>query len=174
MAEGNRERSRGVHHGMSHRCFPLWPVTLFGAALLGMGLSALVGCGKAEPSAPVPLAATWQEPARYEYTVDSRCGERLLIGRLTLTIADGKVTRAAGHDESGTRIAGSTPMASLPTLKQLLDEYDTARREGAHKADVTWDPADGHPTRIDIDLIRDAIDDEACYQISGYRVLSSS
>ncbi len=130
----------------------------------------LGACAGTGPGPTAQSAAQWQEPAQYEYTVDSRCGERLLIGRFQITVADGKVTKAAGVDEAAQRIASDPKLlANLPTLKQLLDEYETARHEGAHVAKAEFDPADGHPTKIELDPLKNSIDDEACYQISDYR-----
>ena len=54
------------------------------------------------------------------------------------------------------------------TLGQLLDEANTARRQGADDVVVDVDRTDGHPTSIRIDPRRDAIDDESCYDISDY------
>jgi hypothetical protein len=135
-------------------------------------LVALAGCGEsgrqpaAEPAnepANEP-ADGWTEPAAYSYTVDSRCGERLVIGRIRMWVAGGEVTRVQGLDEGG-RNAVQAPVTSFPTLGDLMEEYRTATRTGADKAIVEFDAADGHPARIDIDQEKNAVDDEACYSI---------
>jgi len=53
----------------------------------------------------------------------------------------------------------------VPTIADLLDEVETAKRRGADvvEVDVT---DDGRPTHITIDCETDAYDDEACYVIS--------
>jgi hypothetical protein len=132
------------------------------ALLVGVTALALAGCGDAATeSGP---STGWQEPASYEYTVDSHCGERLLIGTFTMTVADGKVTKVIRKD--GT--LPETKPENFPTLSDLLDEYSTARQNGADVAKLEVDPADGHPTKIDLDPMKNAIDDEACYLISNY------
>jgi hypothetical protein len=125
----------------------------------------LSGCGKA--GAERTATATWQEPARYSYVLDSTCGERALIGRFRVTVEQGKVTKAEGLDESAQRaVANGT--GQVPTLRQLLDELARAREAGAHVAELTTDPADGHPTKIMIDPAANSIDDESCYAISEF------
>ncbi len=126
------------------------------------------GCGQAAtPGAGTASASAWREPPSYVYTVDSQCGERLLIGRIRLWVENAAVVRAEGVDEPGRRLADEAKLANLPTLRDLLDEYDGARREGANEATAVFDPTDGHPTAIDLDPT-DGIDDEACYHISDY------
>lgn len=139
-------------------------------------LAVLAGCGNvtaqtAGSPTPAPTSASpWQEPARYSYVLDSRCGERALIGRFQVAVANGRVTRATGLDEPGRNAVAHPSRDLVPTIGQLLSELDRARQSGAHVATVDRDSADGHPVRITIDQNKDAIDDEACYTISGYRL----
>ena len=126
----------------------------------------LAACGSREP-----VTSGWTEPAgKYEYTLQSTCGERLVHGRLRLTVEGGEVVEAVGLDEPGKMTVEAAKLEHLPTLKELVDEYELAVREKADKAVVEFDKGDGHPTRIDLDIYRNAVDDEACYRISDYRV----
>ncbi|WP_173056182.1 DUF6174 domain-containing protein [Phytohabitans houttuyneae] len=126
----------------------------------------LAACGEATHT--IEAAPVWQEPSHYTYVLESSCGERLLIGRFRITVDGGKVTKAEGLDEPGQR-ALQGKSESPPTLGQLLEQVRTARRANAHKAELTTDPTDGHPTKITIDPIENAIDDESCYAITEYR-----
>jgi hypothetical protein len=92
-------------------------------------------------------------------------------GRLRLTVEGGEVVEAAGLDDSGKMTVEAARLENLPTLKELVAEYEQAVRDRADKAVVEFDKGDGHPTRIDLDIYSNAIDDEACYRISDYRVL---
>ncbi|GIH10137.1 hypothetical protein Rhe02_82040 [Rhizocola hellebori] len=130
---------------------------------MGVTALALAGCGDAAPTTAEP-SLSWQEPANYEYTVASTCGERLLIGTFKMTVAQGKVTEVVRKDNTLPEVKPE----NYPSLKDLLDEYLTAKKNGAHLAKLETDPADGHPTKIDLDPIKNAIDDEACYRISNY------
>jgi hypothetical protein len=127
---------------------------------------ALAACGETGKTVEAPLA--WQEPASYSYVLQSSCGERPLLGRFRITVRNGEVVKAEGVGEADQRSMGSTEL-SPPTLGELLDELAEARSNGAYEAKLTTDPADGHPTGVTIDPIKDAIDDEACYAISYYR-----
>jgi hypothetical protein len=126
----------------------------------------LAACG--ETTRQIEAAPAWQEPSHYSYVLESRCGERLLIGRFRITVDGGKVTKAEGLDEPGQR-ALQGKSESPPTLGQLVEQLRAARRADAHKAELTTDPADGHPTAITIDPIKNAVDDESCYTITEYR-----
>jgi hypothetical protein len=135
----------------------------------------LAACTAAPPPAPLPrpvrtAPASWQEPARYTYVLESGCGERPLIGRFRLTVTAGKVTTAVGLDAASRSALTTTPQLTPPTLGQLLQQVDTARRAGAHVAKAVTDPADGHPTEVNLDPIANAIDDEACYTVTNYQV----
>lgn len=131
----------------------------------------LTACDGREPSTTTSTTGGWSEPTgRYEYSLQSACGERLVHGWVRLTVDRGEVINAVGLDEAGRATVAAAKVENLPTLKALLAEYEQAMRGGADKATVQFDPEDGHPTRIDIDAQRNAIDDEVCYFISDYRV----
>jgi uncharacterized protein DUF6174 len=143
----------------------LW-ITAAGALLL------LAACGGGGTDVTRPATSNWTEPAgKYEYTLQSNCGERLVHGRMRLTVSGGKVVDAVGLDEPGRATVEVAKLERLPSLRDLLAEYDQAVRDKAYKAVVEFDPRDGHPTFIDLDPLRNSIDDEACYRISDYQVL---
>ncbi len=109
----------------------------------------------------------WDVPESYTFTLDSSCGERALIGRFKITVADGAVEAVEGLDESGRSMLDHGFDDEIPTLTELLEEAETARSEGADAVEVDR-VSDGHPTRIDIDWDTNAVDDEACYRITEY------
>jgi hypothetical protein len=124
----------------------------------------LAGCSRPGPAG---LPTDWQPPQRYAYTLESRCGEQLLIGRIRLWVDGGAVVGAEGLDEPGRRLAEVSP-EHLPTLATLVGYYNDAVATGADQADLVQDPADGHPVRIDIDHSERAVDDESCFVIEDY------
>jgi hypothetical protein len=132
-------------------------------AALALTVSACESSDVGEPS-------TWTDPASYEYTLDSRCGEQLLHGRMKFTVAGGKVVKAEGLDQAGegTINAVDGRLDPMPTLNELMSHYENARASGAYIALAEYDPADGHPTKITVDGDRNAIDDELCYTITGF------
>lgn len=129
-------------------------------AMTALVAALLAACGR-------PAESTWQPPDRYTYTLDSRCGEQLLIGKIRLWVEDGAVVRADGLDEPGVRLA-QAGLENLPTLATLLGYYNEAVHGGADVATLRTDPADGHPVRIDIDHSRRSLDDESCFVIADY------
>ncbi|NNN32371.1 hypothetical protein HLK59_18795 [Streptomyces sp. S3(2020)] len=133
--------------------------SLFSVAVLVGGLAA---CGdEAEPA-----ASAWEEPAAYTYTLTSSEGERALIGIFRITVRDGEVTKAVGLDDSARRVVRELP-DQVPTIGALLEELEQARGDDADTAEARY-AADGHPTRIEIDRERNAVDDEVRYDISTY------
>jgi Family of unknown function (DUF6174) len=155
------------------------------AAVLGVGAVAFAptrpGRGVAatprpttQPASGAPAEAQarahWaaRRPSSYSFTVDSRCGERALIGRFAVNVVGGQVSTARGLDSAAASFLATNPLTAVPTLDGLLDELDAARRAHADRATAVFDATDGHPVRIDIDYSLRAIDDEACYLVSAY------
>jgi Family of unknown function (DUF6174) len=66
------------------------------------------------------------------------------------------------------RRLAEVPLGNLPTLATLVGYYNDAFSGGADQAILVQDPADGHPTRIDIDHDERATDDESCFVIDDY------
>ncbi|MDG4862587.1 DUF6174 domain-containing protein [Streptomyces sp. T-3] len=122
--------------------------------------------GTAAPS--VVRAAEWKEPAAYTYTLESRGGERSGLGKYRITVRDHKVVEAVGLDEPARQMLEGG-LDRVPTLGDLLNEYEDAR--GKDHADVAEleNAADGHPMRITLDYLKNAIDDEAEFLITKYR-----
>jgi hypothetical protein len=132
-------------------------------ALTGGLLCAVATCGTGTPASQ---QEPWQEPGSYTYTLRSSEGERALIGTFRITVRDGAVARATGLDDSGRRVVGSHPDA-VPTIGELLDELEQARRDDADTAEAEY-AADGHPVRISLDQEENTLDDEARYDITAY------
>ncbi|WP_327351996.1 DUF6174 domain-containing protein [Streptomyces sp. NBC_01304] len=136
----------------------------------------VTGCSDGTPRASTGTtapgkvrAAEWEEPAAYAYTLESLGGERGGLGKYRITVRDHKVVKAVGLDEPGRRFVKEAKLDRVPTLGDLLDEYEDAR--GKEHADVAEleNAADGHPMRINLDYLKNAIDDEAEYLITKYR-----
>ena len=128
----------------------------------------LVGCAgsSAEPTSPAASPdSSWRPPSSYRFDVTSKCGERSFIGHYRITVNDGQVTSTKGLDESAQ--ASLNHESAVPTLQDLLDEAENARASGADVVEVDT-TADGRPTHIEIDYEENAIDDEACYEITRY------
>lgn len=131
---------------------------------------ALVGCGPAGSGAP---RADWDEPAVYEFTVESSCGERNFLGRYHVVVRDAEVADVEGlYERSRELLEHPEYRALVPTLTDLLAEADEARADHADVVEVVRDDATGRPVSIEIDWLENATDDEACYVISDYAATS--
>jgi hypothetical protein len=115
---------------------------------------------------PPAQAIAWVEPAAYTFTFESSCGERSLIGRFRVTVEQFRTVAFQGLDEAGRRYQGDP--RSMPTLSTLVKEAEAAKARGASRAEVTTDPADGHPVDVIIDMDANMIDEESCYRILDY------
>ncbi|MFE6486355.1 DUF6174 domain-containing protein [Streptomyces sp. NPDC057757] len=137
------------------------------AAACGTAASTSTGTGDPARSEPSELSTvTWEEPASYVYTLTSSEGERSLIGTFRVTVRAGRVTEAVGLDDSGRRYVEQS-LGEVPTIGDLLEELERARRDDAHEAEAVY-ARSGHPVRISLDGDENAIDDEALYVISAY------
>jgi hypothetical protein len=110
--------------------------------------------------------AGWREPAAYSFTLDSQCGERLLIGQFHVEVLNGEVVRVDALE--GYTGPLPVPPNAVPTLQEILTLAVEARRRGASEVSVVLDPTDGHPVAMNIDGRANTIDDEECYTISEY------
>ncbi|MEU0646784.1 DUF6174 domain-containing protein [Streptomyces umbrinus] len=139
-------------------------------ATLACGTESPSGSGSAQAGSPEPATppsgTTWKEPGSYVYTLKSSEGERSLIGTFRVTVRDGKVAEAVGLDADSRRVVRELP-GEVPTIGELLDELEQARRDNADTAEAEY-ASDGHPERISLDWDKAAVDDEALYVISAY------
>ncbi len=127
-------------------------------------LAVVAACG----SSVIAGSSDWAEPSRYSFVLDSRCGERALIGRFAVTVEDGLVSDVQALDGDAEAMLKWEGDGPVPTLGELIVEFDSARSRNADRTEISFDPADGHPILIEIDVSTTAIDDEACYTITEY------
>lgn len=119
------------------------------------------------PSLSASAVAEWAEPAAYSFTLESRCGERNLIGRFAVEVENGVVIAVEDLVDQGGATSVVQP-ADVPTLSGLLALVAEARNEGAGEVNLVTDPADGHPVSVEIDWEAAATDDEECYTVSDF------
>lgn len=136
------------------------------ALMVGAACARPIGGAGSQTSASVSGEPTWQEPATYTYSFQASCGERTLIGRFEVVVEHGAVIDYRALDEPAGAFPGTA--TDLPTLGELADRVDEAQRDDDAVVTLETDPEDGHPARIDIDWVPDAIDDEECYVIESY------
>jgi hypothetical protein len=86
-------------------------------------------------------------------------------------VKDGEQASVEGLDRQGRSLVKSGFKGDVPTLGELLEEAEKAKVDGADAVRVDLDPGDGHPTHVDIDFDKGAIDDEACYEVTRYEAV---
>ncbi len=87
----------------------------------------------------------------------------LITGFLDISTGEAKV-----HN-SGTLVSDSLPYLAK-TIDDLFELIEDARADAA-ELNVTFDSDNGFPTEIDIDLIRNAVDDESYYTAINFKQL---
>ena len=156
--------------------------------IAALAVALLAACGTAPAAPPTAPSAPSAPAAPVDGLASARAawaaaGARdydLVVGRscfcvetgvLHVTVRGGVAVRTAVEAPPG-RPSG-TP---LPTPRQLPSSVDALFREIADRqADsatvkVAYDPTTGVPLRIDVDRLKDAVDDEVSYLVS-YRPL---
>ena len=129
----------------------------------------LLGPSDSAESSPSPSpspAAVWDEPPAYAFVLDSDCGWLNLPGAFRVSVLNGSVVEVeplGDYDDGG---------RTLPTLADILDIAEAARDDGADVVELIQDPSDAHPVSLEIDRDLSTIDDEQCFEVSDYGVLS--
>ena len=135
----------------------------------------LGGCelftGPDQPTRLEEARALWDQvgPRDYafEYTPDYFCA--LGGQRVRVTVDDGAITTARV-------ISTDAPVdtylfATIPTVLELFDAIDQALDRNAYRIEASYDRTYGYPVRVAIDYVRDAIDDEYGFTITGFASL---
>ena len=134
----------------------------------------LAACTQAKASSELEQnRALWeqQDASNYRYELAIVCfcpyGGQM---PLSIVVRDGEVASLTTAD-------GSDPGPSLEyfsqadTIDELFDIIESAQADGADEIKVQYDPDYGYPVSIDIDYIKEAVDDEISYQVANLEFL---
>lgn len=106
-------------------------------------------------------------PASYSYTVFRGCFcTSDARGPVRVTVRDG-VAESRLYTETGAAVPQNYAQF-FPTVDALFAQIDSLRTNRVARLDVTYDATYGFPTRIDVDVIAHAADDEFTYETSGF------
>lgn len=154
-----------------------------GLAWAGIALVAVAGGCTSKPAVP-SSSGTWSaaasappfvEPAAYSYVLVRGCDAAAPLGRYRATVRDGAVVESERLDRAGSGASGAPAVdlgpiggqdgeeIEVPTLGQLLEFARTAADDGG-AVTTTYDPADGHPLRVTID-----VESLECFAVTDYR-----
>lgn len=109
---------------------------------------------------------------KFELNISCFCGFRGQMP-LTVEVSNGEVVSMAGVD--GTAITTADVnyefFSLYATIDRLFSELDADLNGKADQVMVTYDSTYGFPTQIDIDFIKEAVDDELYLDVSGFEAL---
>ena len=124
-----------------------------------------------DPSSDLEDArARWRsaEPTSYEFTMQRLCFcPRELTSPVIVQVKAGLVESRRYADTGGPVDARWT--AEFPAIDGVFAIVDAAIARRADKIDAVYDPTRGFPTRIDIDYISSAADDELGVRVRDFK-----
>jgi hypothetical protein len=109
-----------------------------------------------------------QKPGEYSYQLKVGCFCPPDITRpVTITVSGG--TSSLTYADDGTQVSNDF-FIKYNTIEKIFDVALNAL-QNADETQITYDEKYGFPTSINIDMYKDAIDDETSYTISDFRPL---
>jgi hypothetical protein len=130
------------------------------ATLAGCGLITAPGEGDRLSAARQRWATEGQRDYVYEVRSDCFCG---LAGRwIEVTVFGGDVGSGKYLDTG--KPVESMYLPALPTVEDLFARVQAAVDAHAVMLEVTYDPKDGHPSRINVDISHSMVDEEYLLQ----------
>lgn len=126
------------------------------------------------PDAPDRLEearALWARVGPQDYTFDftPQCFCPLGGQRVRVTVDDGLVTGARmASDDSP---LSASELSSILTVPELFDLIEDAIDRDADRIEASYDGTYGYPVAVAIDYVRNAIDEEYGFTITGFASL---
>jgi len=109
---------------------------------------------------------------QFELNVGCFCAFRSQMP-VTVEVQNGKIDSIIAPD--GTVITSDDPnyetISRYATMDRLFSELESDSVKGADEVTVTYDPTYGFPSEINIDFIKNAVDDELYLSASGFEKL---
>ena len=109
-------------------------------------------------------------PAAYTFRYRVSCFCRNGMVKYRVRVRDGRVVEAAQIEPLPSDAAFPAPIDGYLTVDSLFATLAEAYERKADRVDVTFDTRYHFPTRIQIDWLRDAIDDEVTIDADGFVV----
>lgn len=131
------------------------------------------------PASQAPVSPpAWSEPGSYSYVLARGCDAPL--GRYQVKVADGAVATTkrldaadatpsrAAEEDLGPATGESGEEIEAFTLQGLLDMAQTASEDGG-EVSTAFDPADGHPVKVTINVSDEGPGGAECWNVSDYQ-----
>ena len=134
--------------------------------LFALALILLAGCETITGSKPEK--ALWEaldiQSYDFVYEVSCFCGFTT-PNPVKISVRDGSVTAAT---PVGSFIGTMPPLNTFPTIDSVFVTLEKAEKNSPDGVTVKFDPTYHYPTRIDVDPIKNAADDEVTYTIQSF------
>jgi hypothetical protein len=131
--------------------------------LLFPACDSLTGTDGAERARLAQSRSRWRVAAirDYSYQLGRVCFcPPDLVGPFRITVRGGELSSVI---DLGTGMAAIPNPQRHPTVEGLFDQIDAALDRDPDKIEVVYDSALGYPTRIAVDFVAMAVDDEVTY-----------
>jgi hypothetical protein len=112
-----------------------------------------------------------QEIGSYRYQLRVNCFCPPEVTEPVIVEVRNGATISVSYAATG-RLAESRYFEKYDTVDELFIVIDDALGRKADEISVTYDEKLGFPTRIYIDFVKQAVDDEIAYDVSGFQVLN--
>jgi hypothetical protein len=116
----------------------------------------------------------WDEQGARHYRFDLRVGCFCpYMGEMpvTITVLGGEMASVVGSDGRPASDELLLFVENFNTIDKIFDTLDKALNGGADQVDVEYDSTYGFPTKISIDYIKMAVDDEMGFEITNFEEL---
>ncbi|MEP7001727.1 MAG: DUF6174 domain-containing protein [bacterium] len=144
------------------------------ALAVSLALALAGGCRDITGSTAGQLASARERwaangTASYDFTISLSCFCAPNALRPVVVVVSNGVVHGRKYKDTG---ADVTPPFSTAysTIEGLFGIVEDARSRNAAQLDVVYDPERGYPTRISIDYVAKAIDDEVAYTVTDFHV----
>ena len=106
-------------------------------------------------------------PSAYDYTLGISCFCGGEITRPVVIVVSGNSVESRKYADTGETV-GAPFSVSFPSIDGLFDVLVQATGRKPAVLDATYHPSLGYPTRVSIDFVANAADDEMQYTITNF------
>jgi len=134
--------------------------------LASIALILLAGCETITGSKPEKALWDALEIKSYDFVFQKSCFCGAVgPNPVKLSVRDGVVSAAA---PVGSFIGTMPPLSTYPTVDSLFAILDRAEKNTPDGVTVDFDPTYHYPTKISVDPIKNAVDDEVVYSVESF------
>ena len=135
--------------------------------LAALALIFLAGCEAITGTQPEKALWDALDIQNYDFVYEESCFCAFTAPNpVTLSVRDGAVTAAT---PVGSFLGTMPPLNSFPTIDSVFAILERAQKNSPGGVTVEFDPTYHYPTRIAVDPIKNAVDDEVTYTVGSFK-----